>query len=85
MHGLPRSAFVFCNFNTIDKVEPIVFNTWMQLLAMVPNSVLWLLRPKMPVATSTMTNLKSEAAAHGIKPERLIFAKRIPKYEHFKR
>ena len=34
---------VFVCFNRNDKVDPLIFNTWMLLLARTPRSVLWLL------------------------------------------
>ncbi len=72
--GLPEGAFVFCSFNQPYKFEPVLFETWMNILRRVPDGVLWLYEKSRAMAE----NLKKEAKAQGIAPERLIFAKKIP-------
>lgn len=42
--GLSDDKFVYCNFNQLYKLDPRTFDTWMNILKRVPNSVLWLLR-----------------------------------------
>jgi protein O-GlcNAc transferase len=79
--GLPDKAFVLCCFNQISKIEPAVFSLWMKLLACTPRAVLWLLAGH-PMAS---LNLKRAAAAHGIAPDRLIFAGKLPKQQHLAR
>jgi predicted O-linked N-acetylglucosamine transferase (SPINDLY family) len=76
--GLPASGFVFCSFNHIFKINPGIFDTWMQLLATVANSILWLSRPD---DQGAMDNLRKEAERRGIDPQRLIFADRVPLVE----
>ena len=71
--GLPEQGFVFCCFNNNFKIEPEVFAVWMRLLSTVEGSVLWLLEDSAAAAR----NLKSEASARGVAPERLIFAPRV--------
>lgn len=79
--GLPEDAFVFCAFNTTYKLTPTVFGAWMRLLDRVKGAVLWLFE-----ANSTVTdNLRQEAAARGINPDRLIFAPKKPLAEHLAR
>ena len=39
---LPERGFVFCSFNNMHKIEPVMFGLWMDLLREVPGSVLWL-------------------------------------------
>ena len=68
--GLPQHGFVFCALNAINKVTPAVFGVWMNLLAAVPESVLWL-RTSSALAVE---NLRNSAAARGIDPNRLVFA-----------
>ncbi len=68
--GLPESGFVFCCFNSSYKITPAVFDVWMQILAAVPNGVLWLLAGP-PAA---MENLRRETSQRGVDPDRLIFA-----------
>jgi protein O-GlcNAc transferase len=79
--GLPEAGFVFCCFNNSYKIQPPVFDVWIRLLRNVPASVLWLLADN---ATATR-NLKHEAAARGIDPERLVFAARADLPEHLAR
>jgi len=79
--GLPETGFVFCCFNQNYKITPSVFDDWMRILSQVEGSVLWLLEDSVTAAT----NLKQEALARGIEPERLIFAKRMGLPEHLAR
>ena len=75
--GLPRDHVVLANFNKNDKIEPVAFSVWMSIMRKVPNSILWLLRPKSDVAFQLLhNNLRKEAAARGISPSRLVFAPR---------
>lgn len=71
--GLPDGGFVFCSFNNTYKIAPAVFDIWMRLLHDVEGSVLWLLESHAAAAA----NLRREAAAKSIAPERLVFAPRI--------
>jgi protein O-GlcNAc transferase len=80
-HGLADDAFVFCCFNDNYKITPDVFSSWMRILSAVDNSVLWLFEDN-PAAAD---NLRREAAARGIAPQRLVFAGRLPTPEHLAR
>jgi protein O-GlcNAc transferase len=73
---------VFCCFNNHTKLAAPVFDVWMRLLHAIDGSVLWLTQaPDLAVA-----NLRREAAARGIDPDRLIFAPRTLRVEdHFAR
>jgi protein O-GlcNAc transferase len=79
--GLPETGFVFCCFNNNYKIRPDFFDVWMRLLHKVERSVLWLFEGN-PAVTS---NLRQEAKARGIVPERLIFAPRMPLEDHLAR
>lgn len=68
--GLPEKGFVFCCLHQPFKITPAFFDTWCRLLREVPDSVLWL-SGRNPIATA---NLKREAAARGVDPERLVVA-----------
>jgi protein O-GlcNAc transferase len=72
--GLPPHGFVFCAFNNHFKITPPMFELWMRLLRGTPKSCLWL-RWASPLV---MGNLRREAAARGIEPERIVFAARVP-------
>jgi predicted O-linked N-acetylglucosamine transferase (SPINDLY family) len=81
--GLPKKSFVFCCFNNNFKITPNVFNTWMNTLKSVNNSVLWLMIKK---NNPTVKNhLKKEALKKGIESDRLIFANRMPLSDHLAR
>ncbi len=79
--GLPETGFVFCCFNNNYKISPQIFDVWMRLLTACPGSVLWLLGDN-PYA---ILNLRREAAARGVVPERLVFAPRLPNDDHLAR
>jgi protein O-GlcNAc transferase len=79
--GLPEEGFVFCCFNHNWKITPPIFEIWMRLLKHVDGSVLWLLEGN----TSIRDNLRKEAAARGVEPERLIFAARTTPEQHLAR
>ena len=75
--GLPERGFVFCSFNTSYKFRPAVFDVWMRLLLKIEGSVLWLSGGN----STVIGNLRREAQARGVHPERLIFARRIDRME----
>lgn len=79
--GLPAEGFVFCCFNNNYKIVPAVFDVWMRIVQRVPGSVLWLLEDNALAAA----NLRREAAARGVDPQRLVFAPRAPLPEHLAR
>ena len=79
--GLPEGGFAFCCFNNVYKILPDVFAIWMRLLASVPGSVLWLLGDN----EAATRNLRREAAARGVAPERLVFAARAKLPAHLAR
>jgi len=79
--GLPEDGFVFCSFNALHKLSPAIFALWMRLLSRVPGSVLWLYGG----APEAERNLRREAAAKGIAPERLLFAPKLPLADHLVR
>ncbi len=75
--SLPEEGLVFCSFNHDYKINPPMFDVWMQLLRTHSDSVLWL----MELNSDARTNLEREAALRGVDPRRLIFATRVPKIE----
>lgn len=79
--GLPEEGFVFCSLNANHKIEPVMFELWMQLLRQVPDSVLWLYRG----SEVAVQSLQREAKEHRLEPRRLIFADRVPYAENLKR
>jgi protein O-GlcNAc transferase len=79
--GLPEAAFVYCCFNNSNKLTPELFALWMRLLDQVDGSVLWLLEDN----HAATRNLRREADARGIAPDRLVFARRVKPSEHLAR
>jgi protein O-GlcNAc transferase len=79
--GLPENAFVFCCFNNNYKISPSEFDIWMRLLSKVDGSVLWLLKAN----KWAEQNLKREAQARGVNPDRLVFAEKVTHAEHLAR
>lgn len=79
--GLPATGVVYCCFNLPWKLERNRFALWMRVLREVPGSVLWLLDGG-PEATG---NLRTQAAAAGVDPDRLVLAPRLPAAEHLAR
>lgn len=72
--GLPMTGFVFACHHNDYKINPEIFDVWMRLLKQVEGSVLWL-RSLNPWA---MINLRREANARGVAPDRIVFAPRVP-------
>jgi predicted O-linked N-acetylglucosamine transferase (SPINDLY family) len=79
--GLPSEGFVFCCFNNAYKITPDIFDCWMRILRHAAGSVLWLLEDD----AATAANLKREAAARGVSPDRIVFARRTSPSEHLAR
>ena len=79
--GLTESGFVFCCFNNLYKITPVVFEAWMELLRNVEGSLLWLLEG----TPAAMRNLRSRAAARAVAPERIVFAPHIALAQHLAR
>jgi predicted O-linked N-acetylglucosamine transferase (SPINDLY family) len=79
--GLPGDGLVFCCFNNNWKITAPVFDVWMRLLSAVAGSVLWLLGDN----RWAVENLRREAVARGVAPERVIFAERAPNEVHLAR
>jgi len=80
-HGLPEQGFVFCCFNQIQKLEPVMFAVWLRVLGRVPGSVLWLYSR----SEEAQNRLRATAEAHGIAGDRLVFAGPLPKARHLER
>jgi protein O-GlcNAc transferase len=78
---LPENGLVFCSFNNMHKIEPVMFALWMDLLRDVPGSVLWL----HAYNELAVQQLHKSASMHGVDPARLIFAGRPDKPRHLAR
>lgn len=69
--GLPEDKFIFCCFNASYKILPNIFQIWMNLLKVIPNSILWLSEAN----SLAVENLRREAGQY-IDLQRLVFAPR---------
>lgn len=79
--GLPVSGFVFCCFCGHQKIDAALYERWMGLLLAVPSSVLWLIEG----LPEGQANLQRYARSFGVSPDRIVFAKNLPKDEHLAR
>ena len=75
---------LLCNFNNIDKMEPVSFGAWMHILAMHPAARLVML-DQADKSGQSESSLRCEAASHGVHPSRLVWAPRVPKAQHLAR
>lgn len=80
-YSLPEEGFVFASFNTSYKINPPLFDIWCGLLQAKLGSVLWLFGEN----EAQMANLRREAAARGVTPDRLVFSGRLPYADHLGR
>lgn len=70
--GLPERGFVFACFSNHYKIAESVFSSWMEILAQVPGSVIWLAADN----EWSAVNLRGRASRAGIDPERIIISPR---------
>lgn len=80
-NGLPEDSFVFCAFNNNYKYTQQMFDSWMTILARVPDSVLWLLADNI----WAKENMIKAAGKRGVSAERLIFAPRVSPQDYLAR
>ncbi len=78
---LPEDNFIFCCFNKNQKINPRIFNMWINILKKVNNSVLWLLEENQ----TFVNNIKKECDKKNVNSERIIFAKRMNLNDHLAR
>jgi protein O-GlcNAc transferase len=79
--GLPETCFLFCSFNQPYKIDPVMFDIWMRILHQVPEGVMWLGCSGKIIEE----NLRRQAEARGIQPERIFFAEKLTKDKHLAR
>ena len=77
--GLPEKKFIFCSFNSPYKIQPEMFNVWMEILNSKEDSVLWLLENE---KSESINNLPAYARKKGIDPNRIIYSKRCEMNEY---
>lgn len=69
----PAGGLILSAFNQATKITPDIFSIWCALLRHRDDAVLWL-----QAGQDARTNLRKEAAARGVNPDRLVFAERVP-------
>ena len=79
--GLPKNGFVFCCFNNSYKFTPTTFDSWCRILKQVDGSVLLIFAEN----HTARINLLKEVKSRGIKPNRIIFGRRLSKSEYLAR
>ncbi len=71
--GLPIHQPVLACFNASHKLNPLMFDLWMQIMQQAPDAVLWLIVDSAEVRQ----RLHAEAVARGVAAERLYFSERV--------
>lgn len=79
--GLPEDGIVYCCFHNGYKITPEIFDIWMRLLKAVPGSAVWLRVDD----DTAVRNLRREADARGIDPDRLVNTERMDMPDHMAR
>ena len=80
---LPNDKFIFCSFCNSYKINPITFNSWMNILNIVKNSILWIQSDNNDLM---IENLKKEALLRNVSDKRIIFTSRLKSFdEHMSR
>jgi predicted O-linked N-acetylglucosamine transferase (SPINDLY family) len=79
--GLPESDFVYACFNMPEKIDPAIWQRWMEILQAVPGSVLWLLCGDKVM----LDNYRKRAKAQGVAPQRIVPAPLADKTQHLAR
>jgi protein O-GlcNAc transferase len=79
--GLPEDRFVFCSFNNDYKIDPETLGAWMHILGAAPDAVLWLLAS----SDRQWESIRAFAKAHGVDPQRLFRARRLPNDDYLAR
>ena len=69
--GLPENKIVFCAFHNPHKINPQIFDCWVNIIKKVEDSVLWIKSED----EKAKDNLINEAKKRGLDPKRVIFAK----------
>ena len=79
--GLPDNTTVFASFNQQYKVTEEVADTWLTILKLIPNSVLWFFSSE-PIAH---TNFSAKAESYGVSSDRIIRAEKCEHTTHLNR
>ena len=75
--GLPENVFIYACFNNSFKISYDLFKSWMRILSVTNDSVLWLSN----LNDYARDNLINEAKKWSINSDRIIFANHLDKIE----
>lgn len=75
--GLPVGAFIFCSFNDFHKITQKALETWIRILNLTTNSILWIARR----GEITEDEIRSVFQRGGISSERIVIANRVARFE----
>ena len=78
---LPDGKFIFCCFNSNQKIFKTAFNLWVEILKKTPKSVLWLISKN----DKFKKNLKKEFEKNKLNSERIIFSEPVSVKEYLAR
>ena len=79
--GIQEDQFVFCNLNNVFKITQAIFDSWLRILKMTPNSVMLLYAENVEAAK----NLLEYASKNGVAPQRFILAERLVRADYLAR
>ena len=79
--SLPEKKIIYSNLGSNHKITPQMFDTWMNILKKVPESILWLMTSN----EYAMNNIRNEASKKDIEKGRIIFANHLPHNDHLER
>ena len=77
--GIPDNAVIYCCFNKSYKITPEIFNTWINIINEVENSILWLNISN----DQTKLNIINYAKKMGLNSNKIFFTDRSKKYEDY--
>jgi protein O-GlcNAc transferase len=75
------TPFIFSCFCSVYKIEPTVFEAWMNILKAVSESVLWITNE----GTEFMKNIRKAATYNGVDPDRILLKQKLPHEKHMQR
>jgi predicted O-linked N-acetylglucosamine transferase (SPINDLY family) len=79
--GLPEEALVLLSANQVYKLNPALFDVWMEILQRLPQALLW----QLSGGDAADAQLRQQAQRRGIAPERLVFMPKTGLVEHLQR
>ncbi len=77
-YGISKETFVFCSFNNSYKIQPQLFQIWMEILKSVDKSVLWLIESSQVFKK----NLLIEVEKAGIEQNKILFSPQVNRQKY---